>query len=83
MHRRLTLLVALAIAALVLVEPLIHSHPLLDSCAICAANAGQILTDPPRIDAPAVVVGTVAAVPLAATPFAAAISLTSRAPPTA
>jgi hypothetical protein len=92
MFRRLPLLIV-AVALLITIEPLVHSHPLWESdaraaassaaCAVCAAGTTQLPTIAPTVVAPVVVVSIVAAQPVSQQSAAVALSLPSRAPPAA
>src|SRR6266508_4190396 len=83
MLRRLPLLIV-AVALLLALEPVVHSHPLWENsdarsavgnnaCAFCAAGTTQLPTTAPAIVAPVIVVSVIAAqlVPLqpASTPL--------------
>jgi len=90
MVRRLPLL-ALLIAALIAVEPLLHHHPLqtdgtnasTSACAICATQIGRLPIVVPTVPAPQVIVTTIIApvvITLAVLTFS---PRASRAPPAA
>jgi hypothetical protein len=91
MVRRLPLL-ALLIAALIAVEPLLHHHPLqtdatnaasASACAICATHTGRLPIVAPTVTAPQAIVANVVA-PIVITIAVLTFSPTaSRAPPAA
>ena len=85
MVRRLSIFV-LAVAALIVAEPLLHNHPLQqnaipDACAICATGIAPVPSTTPAVCAPQVVAYTLATAAVAAVIHGDAISLPSRAPP--
>lgn len=91
---RKTPLLIVVFAALLLVEPLIHSHPLWENsdartaaanstCAVCASTTAQLPTTAPHVVAPQTVVGTLAAAPIAAVVAVVPLTRSSRAPPAA
>jgi len=93
MFRRLPLLIV-AVALLLAVEPVFHSHPLWENsdartaagnnaCAICAAGTTQLPMVAPVIVAPVVVVTVIAAQPVSQQSASVALPLASRAPPAA
>ena len=93
MLRRLPVLIV-AVALLLTIEPLVHSHPLWENsdarsaasssaCAVCAAGTTQLPTVAPTIVAPVVVVTVVAAQPVSQQSASIALPLASRAPPAA
>jgi hypothetical protein len=93
MLRRLPFLI-LAVALLLAIEPLVHSHPLWETsdartaagssaCAVCAAGVTQLPTVAPAVVAPAVVVALVVAPPVVLSSTSIALPLASRAPPAA
>jgi len=93
MLRRLPLLIV-AVALLIAVEPVLHSHPLWETgdarsavtngaCAVCAAGTTQLPTAAPAIVAPVVTVTVVAPQPVSLRSASIALPLASRAPPAA
>ncbi|HEY6141684.1 MAG TPA: hypothetical protein VI670_28315 [Thermoanaerobaculia bacterium] len=83
--RRLPLLIV-AIAFLVALEPVVHSHPAAGNggiCAVCAAGPTQLPTTIPAVAAPAVIISVVAAQPISQQSASVALPLASRAPPAA
>lgn len=93
MLRRLPLLIV-AVALLVAIEPVVHSHPLWENsdarsaasnsaCAVCAAGTTQLPTSAPAIVAPAAVIVVVVAPPVVPQSAAVPLPLASRAPPAA
>jgi hypothetical protein len=74
------------VAALLAVEPLLHSHPLQQktipgACAVCATAVGRLPHITVSPSAPQVVAYTLAALRLTIVTVNASVSLTSRAPP--
>ena len=93
MLRRLPLLIV-AVALLLAVEPVVHSHPLWENsdartaasngaCAVCAAGTTQLPTVAPAIVAPVVVVTVIAPQPVSRQAASVSLPLASRAPPAA
>jgi hypothetical protein len=84
MPRRLAFLI-LAVALLLAIEPVVHSHPLWENsaCAVCAAGVTRLPTAAPSIAAPLVVVSELAAQPASTVSASVAHTLPSRAPPAA
>jgi len=89
MLRRSALFV-LIFAALLAIEPVLHSHSLQhassnpsDSCAICAAGTARLPIVAPTVVAPQTVAYTVTATPISIVTVDVAIALSSRAPPAA
>lgn len=92
MVRRLPLLVAL-VAALLTIEPLLHQHPLATNpdasaaasagCVICAAGVNPLPHAAPVVIAPHVVVYALVATFTVTLTRGVAITLPSRAPPSA
>jgi len=87
MRRTLMALVLLVMAALAL-EPVIHTHPLMQSasatqCAVCVNAHARVTALKPADLSPLVVVGAVAVVRLPAQPALQQTPLASRAPPAA
>ncbi|MGH9421553.1 MAG: hypothetical protein ACRD3J_16365 [Thermoanaerobaculia bacterium] len=87
------LAILLLLTTVVVVEPVVHSHPLTGSatdgvgiaspnvCALCAVAAQQITVAPSVTVAPAIVVGLVVAIETDHRSLRLAPSLPSRAPP--
>jgi len=78
----------LVLAALMAVEPLLHSHPLQpnsipETCAVCASGVAPLPMVVPAISAPQNVVYTLVATTTAIRTVTVAITLPSRAPPAA
>jgi hypothetical protein len=76
------------LAALLIVEPLLHNHPLqalstssAAACAICASGVGRLPTVAPSVGAFRIVIYTVVAVAVTTVSTAVALPLASRAPP--
>jgi hypothetical protein len=93
MLRRLQLLI-LAVALILAIEPVVHSHPLWENsdarsaatssaCAVCAAGTTQLPTVAPSIAAPIVVVTVLAVQTVWHASASIALPLPSRAPPAA
>ena len=93
MLRRLPLLIV-AVALLLAVEPVVHSHPLWENsdartlasnnaCAVCAAGTTQLPTVAPAIVAPVVVVTVIALQPVSRQSASVTLPRASRAPPAA
>ena len=93
MLRRLPLLIV-AVALLITIEPLIHSHPLWENsdarsaasnsaCAVCATGTTQLPAVAPAVVAPVVAVTFVAAQPVSQHSASVALPRASRAPPAA
>jgi hypothetical protein len=90
MLRRLPLLIFL-VAALLVAEPLLHTHPLLQragdastsatSCAVCASGVGRLPLMVPSVAAPQMVVYTLTSAAPTIVTVPVAIALASRAPP--
>jgi hypothetical protein len=83
--RRLPLLIV-AIAFLVALEPVVHSHPAAGNgsiCAVCAAGPTQLPTTVPAVVAPAIIVSVVAAQPISQQSASVVLPRASRAPPAA
>jgi hypothetical protein len=93
MLRRLPLLIV-AVALILAIEPVVHSHPLWENsdarsaanssaCAVCAAGTTQLPTVAPSIAAPVVIVTVLAVLTVSHASASMALSLASRAPPAA
>lgn len=89
MLRRSALFVLL-FAALLAIEPVLHSHSLhhassnpSDSCAICAAGTARLPIVTPSVAAPQTVAYTVTVTPIRIISVDFALALSSRAPPAA
>lgn len=93
MLRRLPLLIV-AVALLIAIEPVVHSHPLWENsdartaasssaCAVCAAGTTQLPTVAPVIVAPVVVVTAVATQAVSQQSASVVLPRASRAPPAA
>ena len=85
MFRRVSTFVIL-IAALTVVEPLLHNHPLQqksipDACAICATGVAPLPHATPSVSAPRVVVYTLTAEIVPVVIQSVEIAIPSRAPP--
>ncbi len=92
--RLLRLTVLLLLATIVVVEPVVHSHPLLPDaggsglsspniCAICAVGAEHAVMSPAVLVAPVIVIDDVAPQRAQAATAEVSVSLASRAPPAA
>jgi hypothetical protein len=93
MLRRLPLLIV-AVALLVAIEPVVHSHPLWENsdarsaasssaCAVCAAGVTQLPAVAPSIAAPVVVVSVLTVQPVSQASASVVLPVASRAPPAA
>ncbi|HEV2720307.1 MAG TPA: hypothetical protein VG323_09850 [Thermoanaerobaculia bacterium] len=93
MLRRLPLLI-LAVALLLAIEPVVHSHPLWENsdartaasngaCAVCAAGVTQLPSAPPAVVAPVLVVSVIAAETASQPSASLVLPRASRAPPAA
>jgi len=87
MFRRLALFVFL-LAAVLLAEPLLHQHPLLQGttnsnsiCAVCAIGVGPLPSVAPSVAADRIIIYTLAATTVTAITIAVPLQLPSRAPP--
>jgi hypothetical protein len=82
---RLKWFFVLAVALLIALEPLAHSHPIGSEtpCAICAASNQRITEPPPAIAAPKIVVWTLVVRDAVLPAPADIVTLPSRAPPPA
>ncbi len=85
MLRRLSIFIVF-IAALTVVEPLLHNHPLQQSsipdvCAICATGVAPVPSVSPAICAPQTVAYTIASIAVTIVFGIDSLSVPSRAPP--
>ena len=80
---RLKWILVVAVALLIAIEPVVHSHPIGNDtpCATCAAGNQRIAEPPPAIAAPSIVVWTLTSREVALPAIASVIVLPSRAPP--
>ncbi|HJW93912.1 MAG TPA: hypothetical protein VJ901_09855 [Thermoanaerobaculia bacterium] len=88
---RFKLGVLLAFAVLIATEPVYHNHPLIPDgnasvqslCAVCASGADRVTLSAPTVAAPDFVVYSLEAKDITIQARAVALTLPSRAPPTA
>ena len=85
MLRRLSIFIVF-IAALTVVEPLLHNHPLQqksipDACAICATGVAPVPSASPAVCAPQTIAYTIASIAVTIVARVESFSVPSRAPP--
>ena len=82
---RLKIFLLIAVAMLIALEPVAHTHPIGSdtTCAICAAGTQRLSAPAPSVAAPRVVVWTVTPREVVLPGSAEANPLASRAPPVA
>ena len=76
----------LILAALIVAEPLLHSHPLQqnsipNTCPVCATGVGRLPSVAPSIAAPCLIAYTLIALTVNAVIVPVILSVPSRAPP--
>ena len=74
------------LAALIAAEPLLHSHPLQQNpvpgaCSVCATGVGRLPSTAPHVDAPRLIVYTLAVQVVSIAIVSVVPTLPSRAPP--